>query len=91
METTKRGDLARRAGVREETLRRYEHFGLLPDAPFGDHPDDERYVDCIRFIERALQLGYSLAEVKDLFALRARCMEHVAHRATATPADAKPA
>ena len=63
------GRLAKAAGVNVETIRYYQRRGLVsePHKPQGGH---RRYppsaVERIAFIRRAQQLGFSLAEVKDL-------------------------
>ena len=66
------GALAREAGVGVETVRFYHHRKLLPlPAPGGGayrryHP---AHVSRIRFIKRAQELGFTLAEVEDLLKL----------------------
>lgn len=63
------GRLAKAAGVNVETIRYYQRRGLIaePHKPQGGH---RRYpagaVGRIAFVRRAQQLGFSLAEVKDL-------------------------
>jgi Predicted transcriptional regulators len=63
------GRLAKAAGVNVETIRYYQRRGLIgePHKPPGGH---RRYpmavLDQIAFIRRAQQLGFSLAEVKEL-------------------------
>lgn len=63
------GRLAKAAGVNVETIRYYQRRGLVaePSRPQGGH---RRYppgvIARIAFIRRAQQLGFSLAEVKDL-------------------------
>lgn len=63
------GRLAKAAGVNVETIRYYQRRGLLaePHKPQGGH---RRYpagaAERIAFVRRAQQLGFSLAEVKDL-------------------------
>lgn len=63
------GRLAKAAGVNVETVRYYQRRGLIdePTKPPGGH---RRYpaqaLQQIAFIRRAQQLGFSLAEVKDL-------------------------
>ncbi len=69
------GELAKRAGVNVETLRFYERKGLLPKPPqrasgYRQYPTES--VGLIRFIKRAQELGFSLAEVRELLALRVR-------------------
>jgi len=66
------GKLARAAGVNVETIRYYQRRGLIdePHKPPGGHRKYTRWVvDQIAFIRRAQQLGFSLAEVKDLLVL----------------------
>ncbi|MEA3245825.1 MAG: heavy metal-responsive transcriptional regulator [Gemmatimonadota bacterium] len=67
------GKLASAAGVNTQTIRYYERAGLFPVAArspggyrqFG--PDELRR---LRFIRRAQGLGFSLAEIRELLALR---------------------
>lgn len=75
MEQLKTGELAKRTGVNVETLRFYEREGLIPEPPrrlsgYREYPAES--VQRIRFIKRAQELGFSLAEVKELLALRVR-------------------
>jgi len=77
-----RGELADRTDVGAETIRYYERRGLLPDPPRSDggfRQYDESYVDRLRFIRRAKDLGFTLSEIQDLLALRVgddeRCAE----------------
>jgi len=66
------GTLAKAAGVNVETIRYYQRRGLIaePHKPMGGHRKyDPAVVDQIAFIRRAQQLGFSLAEVKDLLDL----------------------
>lgn len=68
-----RGEVADRSGVNRETVRYYEQRGLIPEPPRtdGDYRTyDERFVERIRFIKRAQELGFSLKEIKELLALR---------------------
>ncbi len=65
--------VAREAGVNIETVRFYERKGLIERPPKGEgyrvySPDQ---VARIRFIKDAQQIGFSLAEIKELLALRA--------------------
>lgn len=74
-ETMGIGALARASRVGVETLRYYERIGLLvqPGRRKGAY---RRYgsdaVIRLRFIRGATELGFSLAETRDLLALRAR-------------------
>jgi Hg(II)-responsive transcriptional regulator len=69
------GALAKRAGVRVDTVRYYERAGLLaPRARLAS--GYRRYGDVelarLRFIRRAQALGFSLKEVQELLALSSR-------------------
>lgn len=75
MEHLTTGKLAKRAGVNVETLRFYEREGLIPEPPrrmsgYREYPAES--IQRIRFIKRAQELGFSLAEIKELLALRVR-------------------
>lgn len=66
--------LAQDAGVNVETIRYYERIGMLrqPRKPLqGWRRYDETALRRIRFIKRSQQLGFTLAEVKELLGLRA--------------------
>ncbi len=68
------GELAAQAGVKVETVRFYEREGLLPEpprAPSGHRRYREHEVRRLRFIRKARELGFTLAETRDLLALRA--------------------
>ncbi|MGH8638893.1 MAG: Hg(II)-responsive transcriptional regulator [Burkholderiales bacterium] len=66
------GRLAEAAGVNVETIRYYQRRALLaePSKPLGGH---RRYpavaVKRVRFIKRAQQLGFTLAEVEGILLL----------------------
>ena len=66
------GAVAKRAGVGVDTIRYYEREGLLP-APqrrlSGYRDYDETAVERLRFIRRAKTLGFTLDEIRELFAL----------------------
>ena len=67
------GELADRAGVTVDTIRFYERRGLIAEPRRRDSgyriysPD---YVERIRFIKRAQELGFALKEVDELLSLR---------------------
>ncbi len=66
------GALARRAEVNVETIRYYQRRGLVPEPvkPLGGIRNyAPEYVQRLRFIKRAQQLGFSLEEVGDLLSL----------------------
>ena|SRR5437763_11850526 len=67
------GQVSKRTGVGVETLRYYEREGLVEEPPrrasgYRQYPDS--VVKRIHFIKRAQQLGFSLKEIAELFALR---------------------
>jgi MerR family transcriptional regulator, copper efflux regulator len=68
------GKLAKDAGVNLETVRYYERRGLLPKPPrstssgYRQFPEDA--ARRLRFIRRAQELGFSLAEIGELLSLR---------------------
>jgi MerR family mercuric resistance operon transcriptional regulator len=67
------GRLAKEAGVNLETVRYYERRGLLPRPPRSESgyrlfPDET--AGRLRFIRRAQELGFSLAEIRELLSLR---------------------
>lgn len=69
-----RGEIADRAGVNRETVRYYEQRSLIPKPPRSDGDYriyTEDYVERIRFIKRAQELGFTLKEIKELLTLRA--------------------
>jgi len=73
MRTLTIGRLAREAGVNLETVRYYERRGLLPRPPRSESgyrlfPEDA--AGRLRFIRRAQELGFSLAEIRELLSLR---------------------
>ena len=75
MTTMTIGKAARLSGVGVETVRFYERRGLIDQPPtpanggFRVYP--EPTVERIRFIRQAQELGFSLAEIDALLALRA--------------------
>ena len=67
------GRLAQETGVNLETVRFYERRGLLPKPPrsasgYRLYPAES--VRRLRFVHRAKELGFSLAEIKELLCLR---------------------
>jgi len=66
------GELAARAGVNVQTLRYYERRGLLavPDRrPSGQREYPVGAVGLVRTIKAAQRLGFTLAEIGELFTL----------------------
>jgi MerR family copper efflux transcriptional regulator len=69
------GTLAKRAGVRIDTIRYYERSGLLsPKARLasGYRRYGELELSRLRFIRRAQALGFTLREVRELLVLSSR-------------------
>lgn len=67
------GELARAAGVNDQTLRYYERRKLLPlpeRTEGGRRMYDDSAVRRIRFIKTAQQLGFTLDEIGDLLDLQ---------------------
>src|SRR5258706_717962 len=67
------GELARQAAVNIETVRYYERRGLLPKPPRTTSGYRSFPVDAVRrlmFIKHAQALDFTLAEIKQLLALR---------------------
>jgi Hg(II)-responsive transcriptional regulator len=68
----KSGQVAEAAGVNVETLRYYERRGLLrepPRLPSGYRAYGADAVQVVRFVRRAQELGFTLAEVETLLQL----------------------
>ena len=79
------GVAARRAGVSARMLRHYEALGLLPpvartDSGYRQYAEAD--VHALRFIRRARDLGFSMAEITTLLGLwqdKARASSQVKH------------
>ena len=83
MSFMKIGEVARQSGVGIETIRYYERQGLLAEPerrPSGYRQYEESEVARLKFILRTKELGFTLAEIKELlglwFDVNTRC-EHV--------------
>jgi len=75
MEALGIGQLAKRGGVRVDTVRYYERNGLLTARSrlaSGYRRYGEIEVARLRFIRRAQALGFTLKEIKELLALSAK-------------------
>src|SRR5579872_2122286 len=69
------GQLAREAAIHLETIRFYEREGLMPvpaRLASGHRTFDGAALRRLRFIKRAQELGFSLAEVRELLDLQAQ-------------------
>lgn len=72
------GDLAKRAGVKPDSVRFYERNGLLPKPPRsanGYRVYDEAALKRLQFIKKAQALGFSLDEVSRILNLRGQGKE----------------
>jgi MerR family mercuric resistance operon transcriptional regulator len=66
------GKVASSAGVNVETVRYYQRSGLVPEPPRppgGVRRYSAETVARLRFIKRAQELGFTLAEIRRLLAL----------------------
>ena len=66
------GELARTTGTKAETIRYYEREGILPaadrtDSNYRDYSDE--HLATLTFVRRARELGFSMAQVRELLAL----------------------
>ena len=83
------GEFAKQAGVNVQTVRYYERRGLLPEPERRASGYRKYSTDCLQrlqFIRRAQELGFTLAEIGDLLALRLdpdTTADDVKHRAVA--------
>ncbi len=67
------GELARLAHVSPDTVRHYEKLGILPCSPrteAGYRMYPAHAVDRVHLVQRAMQLGFSLAELSEIFQTR---------------------
>lgn len=79
--------LAKRCGVKTDTIRYYEKRHLLPEPPrtemFSAHPGYRIYgdedVERVQFIINCKKLGFSLDEISQLLTLRRRKDGYCAH------------
>ena len=69
------GELARATGTKAETIRYYEREGILPaadrtDSNYRDY--SQEHLAALKFVRRARELGFSMAQVRELLALSDR-------------------
>ncbi len=67
------GELAERSGVPAKTIRYYEDLDILPPPrrTVGGYRDyDDAAVDRLRFVRAAQAAGLTLAEIRNVVALR---------------------
>jgi DNA-binding transcriptional MerR regulator len=67
------GEVARRAGVTSKAIRFYERKRVLPPAkraPNGYRVYGGDAVEMLRFVKQATSLGLTLAEIKEVIAIR---------------------
>ena len=87
------GQAAERSGVSAKMVRHYESLGLLPSVvrtDSGYRQYEEKEVHTLRFIRRARDLGFSMAEIGQLLKLwqnRRRASADVKRIALAHVAD----
>jgi DNA-binding transcriptional MerR regulator len=67
------GELADAVALSPDTIRYYEKAGLLPHpdrTPAGYREYGDATIDRLRFVQGAQRLGLSLADIRDLLAVR---------------------
>ncbi|MGH9495763.1 MAG: heavy metal-responsive transcriptional regulator [Candidatus Sulfotelmatobacter sp.] len=67
------GELAKAAGVSPDTIRHYENIGILPTTPrstggYRIYPPSA--VNRVQVVQRALRIGFTLAELSEIFRTR---------------------
>lgn len=93
MTTMKIGEIAKQSGIGIETIRYYEREKLLqePDRrPSGYRQYDEATLERLAYIRRAKELGFTLAEIRELLDLSFvahGCCDHIRQRAEAKITD----
>lgn len=73
--TLRVGSLAKATGVSPDTIRHYERIGVLPRAsrtPAGYRLYPESAVERVRVVQRALRIGFTLAELAEVLQTRDR-------------------
>jgi len=89
MNAMKIGEIAKRSNIGIETIRYYEKEGLLQEParrPSGYRLYDETTLERLDYIRRAKELGFTLAEIRQLLELSFQAHEgcdHIRQRAEA--------
>jgi DNA-binding transcriptional MerR regulator len=69
------GELARLTGLSSDSIRHYERLGILPASPrtsSGYRMYGRDAIDRVRLVQRALGLGFTLAELAEILQVRDR-------------------
>ena len=69
------GEAARQSGVKVPTIRFYEQIGLLPAPPRSEgnrRQYDEKDLGRLAFIRHARELGFDVADIRELLTLTER-------------------
>lgn len=67
------GDITRQLGLSADTLRYYEKIGVLSRVSrtaSGIRQYDDKDISCLKFVQRAQRMNFTLAEIKKLLSMR---------------------
>jgi len=67
------GDIGKQLGLTADTLRYYEKIGLLQNigrTASGIRAYSDKDISCLKFIQRAQKMNFTLAEIRDLLQMR---------------------
>ncbi len=67
------GDIGKQLGLSTDALRYYEKIGLLQNisrTASGIRVYSDKNISCLKFIQRAQKMNFTLAEIKDLLQMR---------------------
>lgn len=73
------GQVAKQAHVSLDTIRLYERYGLIKEpqrAANGYRQYPEEIIDCLKFIARTKNMGFTLKEIKELLVIH-QTSQHV--------------
>ena len=73
---------ARASGLSSKTIRYYEEIALIPAAARADNGYryyDDKAVEALRFVHHARQVGFGVAECRQLLQLYSDSSRHSAH------------